>query len=403
MKSVEFQKSVRMFRKFSEETLRRRGGNQLGREGVAALMAIEAVLGGERLFDGSLLEPLAAFTNLLQSSQLPPEFGAYSFGDALLAIEEAHAEQRQNTDQLWEFAGELDAVSAARLVAFLPPEVAPSAADSEHAAECSRFVLAAARTAARGRAVVSCALAGDALPLAQLAEQFQKLVLSDLDLERLEALVRRAVPEALRSRVELERYDASGCYVAFADGVDQAVQSASSPAAAAQALASLLKTYDVGAGSAGLTQAEGRADLAISALGLANLGKGLASYVRRAYAARGWEAADSLAGSPLQPALELQSRLLEQHHIQALLRRASRAVLISAVSEVELELLDDGQSAAVDEPRDALGVEHLVERLPSAVQAQSERSWEWQREGETDPAADTEKHSLLTLVEAVLV
>src|SRR6188474_2374837 len=104
MKSVEFQKSVRMFRKFSEETLRRRGGNQLGREGVAALLAIESVLSGERLFDGSLLEPLAAFTNLLQSSQLPPEFGAYSFGDALIAIEEAHAEQRQNTDQLWEFA-----------------------------------------------------------------------------------------------------------------------------------------------------------------------------------------------------------------------------------------------------------------------------------------------------------
>ncbi|HEY6079637.1 MAG TPA: hypothetical protein VIW29_12570 [Polyangiaceae bacterium] len=402
MKSVEFQKSVRMFRKFSEEALRRRGGNQLGREGVAALMAIEAVLGGERLFDGSLLEPLAAFTNLLQSSQLPPEFGAYSFGDALLAIEEAHAEQRQNTDQLWEFAGELDSASAAQLAAFTPPELASGPADSAHATECSRFVLAAARSAPRGRAVVSCALACDALPLAQLAEHFQKLVLSDLDLERLEALVRRSVPEPLRARIELERYDASGCYVAFAGGADQAVQSASSPGEAAQSLASLLKTYDVGAGSAGLTRAEGRADLAISALGLAGLGKGLASYVTQAYAARGWEAADALAENPLAPVLELLSRLLEQHHIQALLRRASGAVLLSGVSEVELALLDDGQSEALDEPRDSLGVEHLVERLPSAVQPKAERSWEW-RQGATTDAADPEKLSLLTLVEAVLV
>jgi hypothetical protein len=228
-------------------------------------------------------------------------------------------------------------------------------------------------------------------------------VLSDLDLERLEALVRRSVPEPLRARLELERYDASGCYVAFADGVDQAVQSASSPAEAAQALASLLKTYDVGAGSAGLTRAEGRADLAISALGLAGLGNGLASYVSQAYEARGWEAADGLFGSPLEPALELFSRLLEQHHIQALLRRANSAVLLSGVSEVLLELLDNGESEALDEPRDSLGVEHLVERLPSAVQPQAERSWEWRREDAASDAADPEKRSLLTLVEAVLV
>src|ERR1041384_3015960 len=103
MSRAGFQKSVRMFHKFSEETLRRRGGNQAGRESVVALSAVEAVLKAERLLDGSLLEPLSAFTNLLQSSQLPPDFGDYSFGDALLAIEDAHAELRQNDEQRWEF------------------------------------------------------------------------------------------------------------------------------------------------------------------------------------------------------------------------------------------------------------------------------------------------------------
>jgi hypothetical protein len=396
MTNVGFNKSVRMFRKLSEETLRRRGGNQLGRESVAALTTLESVLAGERLFDATLLEPLAAFTNLLQSSQLPPEFGNYSFGDALLAVEAAHAEQRQDAEQIWEFAGELDAASAARVTSFAPDDDAENEPDSELA----RFVLGAARSSAPGRAVVSCALAGQQLPLAQLAEYFQKLVLCDVDLERLEARVRRAVPEPLRARIELERHDATGCYVAFADGVDRVVQAASSADDAARELVSLLQTYDVGAGSAGLTQAEGRPELAISTLGLAKLGKGFTTYVSRAFQARGWGAAAHLERSPLAGALELLSRLVEQHHLQALLRRASSAVVVSEVSEVELELLANGQSVARSDPRDLLGVEHLVERLPTTVQPKDERSWEWRSKSR---AGTAEKRSLLTLVEAVLV
>ncbi len=396
MKNVGFEKSVRMFRKFSEETLRRRGGNQLGRDSVAALTALEAVLAGERWFDASLLEPVAAFTNLLQSSQLPPEFGGYSFGDALLAIEAAHAEQRHDAEQVWEFTGELDAEAAARVTPFAPS--APSLKlEPAQESELSRFIVDGARSSAPGRAVVSCALSGEVVPFARLAEHFQKLVLCDVDLEKLEALVRRVVPEPLRARVELERYDASGCYVAFAAGVERVLQAAQSASEAAQELTSLLQTYDVGSGSAGLTQAEGRADLAISVLGLSALGRGFEACVEKAFEARGWDATPQLEGSPLGGALELQSRLVEHHHVQALLRRASGAVLVSAVSEVELEALPNGQSAAVGEPRDLLGVEHLVERLPTTTRPKAERSWECRR------TADRQKVSLLTLVEALLV
>ena len=119
--------------------MRRRGGDPAGREGIVALAALEAVLKGERLFDGSLLEPLAAFTNLLQSSQLPPDFGDYSLGDALLAIEDAHAELRQNAGQRWEFAPELSDEQAAALADFVPPAAAP--ASGEHATKLRRFVL----------------------------------------------------------------------------------------------------------------------------------------------------------------------------------------------------------------------------------------------------------------------
>ena len=397
MSRVGFHKSLRMFRKFSEETLRRRGTSQMGREGVAALVALDAVLKAERLLDGSLLEPLAAFTNLLQSSQLPPEFGGYSFGDALLAIEEAHAELRQNDEQLWEFSPQLQPEALANLADFLP-QAAELDAAAEHAAALGAQVLQAMRAARPGSLVVVGALRAGALPLAQLAAHFERLTLSDLELPALEALVRRDVPEALRGKVRLERYDVTGSYVAFAEGASRVVAEASDVDAAQAALLAWLQSYDVGAGSAGLTEAEGRADLAISAMVLSTLGRGYGACIARALRGRGF-AETGLEQAPLAPALELLSRLIEQHHIHALLRRAEAALLVSAVSEVTLGAGPGGQSQPVGEPHDLLGVERLTERLPQMATVKDERSWEWRR----PLPGSNENRSLLTLVEAVLV
>jgi hypothetical protein len=393
-----FQKSVRMFRKFSEETLRRRGTNQLGREGVAALVAIEAVLDGKRLFDGTLLEPLAAFTNLLQSAQLPPDFGDYGFGDALLAIEAAHAEQRQGAEQRWEFATELDAATAEALKDFRwTREAAASEGDREHGVKLRRSVLEAAHATSTGSVVVCGALATPELPLAELASRFQRVILNDLDLAQLEALVRRAVPEQHRERVKLERYDPTGSYAEFAAGVASTLQTASA-AEAEQALAELVQSYDVGAASAGLTDSEAAPDLAVSAMLLSELGRGYAAHVRKAFEERGWDPS-APRRAPLQSALALLSRLVEQHHIHALLRRAKSAVLVSAVSQVTLRRLPNGQNAAEGEPDDLLSVEHLAERLPEAAQTKAEQSWEWQQA----LPQGVKNGSLLTLVEAVLV
>ena len=394
MTLVGFQKSVRMFRKFSEETLRRRGTNQLGREGVAALVALEAVLDGKRLFDGTLLEPLAAFTNLLQSGQLPPEFGDYGFGDALLAIEAAHAEQRQGAEQRWEFAPELDAATAEALRDFRwTREPAGSDGDRDHGVKLRRCVLEAAHQVNTGSVVVCGALATPELPLAELASRFQRVILNDLDQTELEELVRRAIPEPHRERVMLERYDPTGSYAEFAAGVASTLQTASA-AEAEQALVELVQSYDVGAGSAGLTSIEPAPDLAVSAMLLSELGRGYTAHLQKAFEARGWDpAAATLA--PLQPVLSLLSRLVEQHHIHALLRRAKSAVLVSAVSQVALRQLPNGQSSADGEPEDLLSVEHLGERLPETVQIKAEQSWE-------RPQA-AKNGSLLSLVEAVLV
>jgi hypothetical protein len=390
-----FQKSVRMFHKFSEETMRRRGGNQAGRDSITALAALESVLKAERLFDASLLEPLAGFTNLLQSSQLPPEFGNYSFGDGLAAIEEAHAELRQNEEQRWEFEPELKDDSTASLTAFLPQ--ARGASSGEHPTKLRRFVLDAASSAQPKTVLVVGALRCPDLPLAELAARAERLTLSDLDLPRLEALVRHAVPEAHRARVQLERYDVTGSYVAFARGVQEVVDRAKGTDDAIEGLAELLASYDVGGGSAGLSTPEAKPDLAISAMLLPELGQGYRRTVENAFKIRGFDSAVATR-QPLAGALTLLTRLAEHHHIAALLRRAHAAVLVSAVSQLELDEGPNGQVTPSSEPRDLLGVEQLLERFPSSAEPKAEASWEWRQ-----PRATGASTSVVSLIEAVFV
>ncbi len=386
-----------MFHKFSEETMRRRGGDPSAREGVVALAAIESALKAERLFDGALLEPLAAFTNLLMSSQLPPDFGDYSLGDGLLAIEEAHAELRQNTEQRWEFTPELSDDEAATLVDFMPALTEPMPGASEHAAKLRRFVLDAAQNSQPTSALVVGALASPDLPLAELAARFGRLTLSDLDLPRLEAL-RQAIPEQHRDRVKLERYDVTGSYAAFVAGVKAAVGGASTLADAEQALVALLESYDVSAGSAGLSVTEEKPSLVVSAMLLSELGRGYGACIAAALVARGWDA-QAVKRAPLAPALRFFACLVEQHHVHALLRRAKSAALISAVSSVELAGAAGASPKPLGEPTDLLSVERLSERLPEIAEIQAEQSWEWRQ----DRPPGTEKRSLLTLIEAVLV
>ena len=386
-----------MFHKFSEETMRRRGGDPSAREGVVALAAIESALKAERLFDGALLEPLAAFTNLLMSSQLPPDFGDYSLGDGLLAIEEAHAELRQNAEQRWEFTPELSDDEAATLVDFMPALTEPMPGASEHAAKLRRFVLDAAQNSQPTSALVVGALASPDLPLAELAARFGRLTLSDLDLPRLEAL-RQAIPEQHRDRVKLERYDVTGSYAAFVAGVKAAVGGASTLADAEQALVALLESYDVSAGSAGLSVTEEKPSLVVSAMLLSELGRGYGACIAAALVARGWDA-QAVKRAPLAPALRFFACLVEQHHVHALLRRAKSAALISAVSSVELAGAAGASPKPLGEPTDLLSVERLSERLPEIAEIQAEQSWEWRQ----DRPPGTEKRSLLTLIEAVLV
>jgi hypothetical protein len=131
---------------------------------------------------------------------------------------------------------------------------------------------------------------------------------------------------------------------------------------------------------------------------LTELGGGFAPCMGSALSARGWDP-EAANRPPLRSSVELLRCLLAQHHIHALLRRAKAAVLVSAVSEVELRSGPGGKAAPVGEPVDLLFVERLEERLPEIAEIKAEQSWEWRQ----DRQVGAEKRSLLTLVEAVLV
>jgi hypothetical protein len=363
---------------------------------VLALATLDSVLKAEKPFEPSLLEPLAAFTNLLQSSQLPPEFGNFSFGDALLAIEDAHAELRQNDEQRWEFTPELTPETAGAWLANAPPPPAPSA--GEHADDLRSFVFNAVQAVKPSSVLVVGALSAPELPLAELSQRCERLTLTDIDLTGLEELARRAVPEAQRAKLKLERYDVTGSCDAFLREARGIVSEATSVEEAAPELVSWLASYDVGSGSAGLATGEEKPGLAISALLLNRLGQEHRRALGDVLSERGW---DRLATErpPLSAALDLFGCLLQHHHVQALLRRAEAAVLVSAVSQVELRRLPNGQDAAEGEPADLLFVERLSERLPQSAGIKAERSWEQRG---PHPSGDKSR-SLVTLVEAVLV
>ena len=254
-------------------------------------------------------------------------------------------------------------------------------------------MLDAAQTVQPGSLLIVGALAEPALPLPELCARFDQVTLSDLDLAALEDQVRRGVPEPLRARIKLERYDATGAAATLAGAVSSRVAAAASAASAEQALISLLQSYDVSAGSAGLSAAQEKPNLAISAMLLTQLGAGFGPLIDTTLAARGWS-----RGPELTAQLALFRSFLAQHHIHALLRRAKAAVLVSAVSEVELQALSSGKQNAVGEPVDLLGVERLQERLPEIAEIKAEHSWELAR------ALDgSGGRSSLTLIEALLI
>lgn len=249
----------------------------------------------------------------------------------------------------------------------------------QHGEASSRFILAAADRASRRDLVV---VAGGAraydVPLAELADRFERVVVTDVSAGAAEATVRAHVSERRHSRVRVERFDLTGSYNPFVAGVDAAMEKARNVGDAERAIVDFCTTYDTPSSAVRLSSESEQADLAVSCMVLSQLGVAFKSYVEKCFGERAWDRG-RVKRAPLEPALSTLGCLVEQHHVAALLGHSSLAVLVSDVSASVVVARADGSIEPKGEPQEQLSVEALCDRIPGRTEIVADASWEWPR------------------------
>ena len=229
-----------------------------------------------------------------------------------------------------------------------------------HARHHKGFILeAAARVQHPRLAVVLGAGKAYDLPLEELAQRFERVVLLDIDADALAETCKATIKEALRSRVELRSMDVTGVTARLARGIEAALDS-SAPEAELEALC---RSYRLQSPPRLVSE---RADLLVSGMMLSQLG--LAKLAAKHLFERrfGKIAPDSQARwSEAWDGLE---RRLQQDHVDALCNDAELAVLTSDVRH-----RSGGESWSV------IGAARLEDRVPRFLEVLARASWVWER------------------------
>ena len=191
------------------------------------------------------------------------------------------------------------------------------------------------------------------LPLAQLAQRFERLVLIDIDAAALEATCAATIPD--RSNVELRPMDVTGVTARLAQGIQSALD------APEWAFEALCRSYRL----ASLPRfVDARADLLVSGMMLSQLGLQPKLAAKRHYEMRARRPFPEAWGPPWN---ELE-RKLQQDHIDSLAAQARLTVLSSDVVH-----RSGGETWSV------IGAQHLEARLPPTLRVLKRAGWKWPR------------------------
>ena len=232
----------------------------------------------------------------------------------------------------------------------------------EHARRHKTFILDAAALVEQPRlAVVLGAGKAYDLPLEELAQRFERVVLVDIDGAALASTSSAVVRDPrLRSRLELRPMDVTGVTAHIARGIDAALQSGD----AERQLEALCASYRL-ASRPQLTSE--RADLLVSGMVLSQLGLQPKLAAKRLFERRFGKitAASESRWSACWNALELK---LQQDHIDALCEHAALAVLSSDVIHHS-----GGERWSV------IGAERLQARIPDHLEVLARCWWKWER------------------------
>lgn len=202
------------------------------------------------------------------------------------------------------------------------------------------------------------------LPLTELAQRFERLVLIDIDAAALEATCAATIRD--RTRVELRPMDVTGVMARLAQSIEAGLEN---PEALCRSyrLASLPRFV------------EGRADLLVSGMMLSQLGLQPKLAAKRHYEARFGRAFPESWAAPWD---ELE-RKLQQDHIDSLAGQAGLTVLSSDVVH-----------RSAGETWSVIGAQQLEARIPPTLSVLARAAWQWPR---------VRGGEVMTEVEALLV
>jgi hypothetical protein len=347
----------------------------------AQLAALVRVFDGEEAWSFDLYQPLRALGYALSRLDLPDMPAHLGFADTLWALDELRAAALP----AWPTHEEISELAfsemgyASTSAAITRVRDANAAAWREHAANNRRVLMQGAELARGSRAVVVGAGKLYDIPLRQLAERFEQLVLVDIDPSSLAESVKQVgLPPELRSRLALVRTDVTGINDVFLEKAQSAL-SRTEEAEVYDALLRLLHEYrlDEPPRLFPAAAAEGDLDFACSSMVLSQLATPLTGFVLARFEAR-FPASQRPRSPEFQLALSQFTHRVQLAHVRSLLRAAPLIALTSDVADQVTVLDGHGNVARAPVSLPLVGaplLETLVPRL--SARAAPAGTWEW--------------------------
>ena len=276
------------------------------------------------------------------------------------------------SDEPWPFEPAVDA-AAFRALGFADTSagIARTQRDNRegwwaHARRHRAFILDAAQRLTHPR-VVTVLGAGKAydLPLVELAQRFDRVVLVDIDAEALAATAAAVVRGPLRARIHLQPMDITGVTKHLASGIARALDGAADAQSAEAALGELARSYRLAAGVRLFSEP---VDLLVSGMVLSQIGLQPKLAAKRAFEQRFGPIREASAPR-WSEAWDAFEQSVQQDHIDSLTSQCALAVLTSDVVH----------RPTLGQPWTVIGAARLEERLPPFQEIVARASWSWPR------------------------
>jgi hypothetical protein len=237
---------------------------------------------------------------------------------------------------------------------------------------------AAARTTGKKLAVVLGAGHAFDLPLVELARQFERLVLVDIDAQAMEQTVAGVFKDpALRGKVEPRVVDLTGVNGVLIQRIEAILSGPGTAAEVADRLEHLCQHYRLAEAPRLLPPGE-RADLLVSSCVLTQLAWPQRVFAERLYEKRFTPIRGALEQRWARHWSELELRV-QQDHFTALAGVAEVVAFTSDVVSQVTALDASGTERTTGKTIYAVGVPSLLERVPSLFKSDAHKTWEWPR------------------------